>query len=115
MGAITHWLSDAAYDVGASISLYNGQVVPGFPNFSLNVLDGMSEQHKAVYHLTCNNSPDCQLLYKLVGGDPGEGIFYEGVFYTSANAVNATIRCYSELLCPTNPNISINSINCIAP
>lgn len=115
VGAITHWLSDAAYDVGASISLYSGQVVPGFPNFSLNVLDGMSEQHKAVYHLTCNNSPDCQLLYKLVGGDPGEGIFYEGVFYTSANAVNATIRCYSELLCPTNPNISINSINCIAP
>ena len=115
VGAITHWLSDTPYDIGSSISLYNGQVVSGFPNFSLNLLDGMSEQHKAVYHLTCNNSPDCQLLYKLVGGDPGEGIFYEGVFYTSANAVNATIRCYSELLCPTNPNISINSINCIAP
>lgn len=115
VGAITHWVNDPAYDIGNSISLYNGTIIPGFPGFKLSNLDGFNDTYKAIYQLDCNYSSECQYLYKLVGGDPGEGIYYEGVLYTGPNAVNAAVRCYTELVCPTNTNILINSPSCVVP
>lgn len=115
VGAITHWLSDTPYDISASISLYDGSNVPGFSNYTVSAMDGTNVGYKASYHQTCNNNPSCSLLYKLVGGDPGEGLYFEGVFYTTGDGANAAIRCYRELLCPTNPQLSINSQSCLQP
>jgi hypothetical protein len=115
IGAITHWLSDSAYDIGSSISLYDGTSVPGFSNYNVTALDGTDENLKASYHQTCSNNSSCSLLYKLVGGDPGDGLYFEGVFYTTPVGANAAIRCYRELLCPTNPTLSINSASCLQP
>lgn len=115
IGAVTHWLSDNAYDISSSISLYDGSTVPGFENYNLAVLDGTNENYKASYHQQCGNNPSCSMLYKLVGGDPGEGLYYEGVFYTTADGASAAIRCYRDLLCPTNPQLSINSASCLPP
>lgn len=115
IGSVTHWLSDSPYDVSASISLYDGSEVAGFPNYNPGDMSGFNMLYKAAYAKTCTGNDSCNFLYKLAGGDPEDGLFFEGVFYAGENSAVGAVRCFKEVLCPTNPNYSISSANCVQP
>lgn len=115
VGSVAHWLSDSPYDVSSSISLYDGTAVAGFPNYNPSDMSGFNLLYKAAYSKTCTGNDSCNFLYKMAGGDPEDGLFYEGVLYTGENSAVGAVRCYKEILCPTNANYPVSSVSCVQP
>lgn len=115
IGAIPHWLSDAAYDIKTSISLYDGSTILGFPNYTASALDGNNIDYKLLYRKSCtSNSTTCDQLYKIVGGD-GVDMYYQGVYYSPPNSISSYFRCYGVILCPTDATKLINNAACEKP
>ena len=112
IGAIPHWLSDTAYNLRTSISLYDGTVLPGFPGFNTTKLSGNSPANALVYQKTCTNNASCDLLYKIVGGD-GVDLYFQGTFYATPT-VSAYYRCYATIPCPTSTGKLITDPSCPA-
>lgn len=114
VGTIPHWLSDAAYNMRSTISLYDGTTLPAFPSFDTTKLTGSNATYKVIYSKTCNNSASCDLLNKVVGGDDVD-LYYKGTYFTTPTGIAAYHRCYATILCPTNTSKLITDATCVAP
>lgn len=114
VGTIPHWLSDAAYNLRSTISLYDGTTLPAFPSFDTTKLTGNNAAYKVIYSKTCNNSASCDLLNKVVGGDDVD-LYYKGTYFTTPTGIAAYHRCYARILCPTNTLKLITDATCVAP
>lgn len=111
IGSIPHWLSDGAYDLKTSLSLFDGSIINGFPDYNPASIAGNSPSNQLLFQKTCNNNSSCDLLYKVAGGD-GVDMYYNGVFYTTPTAISAYFRCYGVILCPNNPAKAITDPTC---
>lgn len=114
VGTIPHWLSDTAYNMKTSISLYDGNNLPGFPLYDSSKLSGNDLPLKVIYQKTCSNLASCDQLFKVVGGDDVD-LYYLGTLYTTDAGISAYYRCYGVILCPTNTSKKITDATCTAP
>lgn len=114
VGTIPHWMSDAAYNMKTSISLYDGTILPGFPSYDATKLTGNNLTNKVIYSKSCTNTSSCDLLYKVVGGDDVD-LYYKGTYFTTQTGIAAYHRCYGVIFCPTNTSKLITDGTCAAP
>ena len=114
VGTMPHWLSDSAYNIKTSLSLYNGNTIAGFPGYLSTSMSGNNSSLKLIYSKTCNNTTACDLLYKVVGGD-NQDLYYLGTYYVADAALSANHRCYSTILCPTNTAKLFTDVTCADP
>lgn len=114
VGTMPHWLSDAAYNMKTSISLYDGSNIPGFPLYDSSKLAGNDLPLKLIYQKSCSNLATCDQLFKVVGGDDVD-LYHQGTFYTTDAGISAYHRCYGVILCPTNTTKKITDPTCVAP
>lgn len=113
IGVINHWLSDSSYNIKTSISLQDGTVLSGFPNYNPTTLRGVNSSLGLVYIKSCNTNSSCDTLFKMVGGD-GADLFYKGTTYTYDSGVSGFYRCAATILCPTNVSKLITDATCPA-
>ena len=114
VGSIPHWLSDNAYDMATTVSLYDASIINGFPNYDYTASFGTDASVSLSYQKSCTNSSSCGLLYKIIGGD-GYDMYYEGVFYATTDSLTAFHRCYGVILCPWNAAKLITDATCVEP
>ena len=114
IGSLPHWLGDSSYNLNSNISLYNGTVLPGFPEYNPNAMSGINSANLVAFKKTCNDSSSCDMLFKIVGGDNVD-LYYQGAFYANDTAVSAYFRCGAIMKCPTVTSLPITDPACTLP